>query len=158
MANTNREIMLRAAESVEDFVVAGVIQLGVGIVNANNLGMDGAPAAPFDTGNLRGSVEVTVNTPNADEGIRNPRQHGGPFPLTTEADVRRGVQLGGFQLGDTLWERWTAPYAHIIDQGRTVDKNGRPIGSEQAPDGWVDLGIDAAVASMAHWRYVRDAA
>jgi len=158
VGNTNQEIMLRAASSVENFVLAGTIQLGVEIVNANNLGMDGAPPAPIDTGNLRGSLEISVGVPNADEGISNPRQHGGPFPLTTEADVRRAVQLGGFQIGDTLWERWTAPYANIIEKGRTVDKNGRPIGSEQAPDGWVHLGIDVAVARMAHWRYLQNAA
>lgn len=156
MSTTNADLMMKAAMRMEDFVVAGTAFLAAQIVDANNNGTDGAPPAPKDTGNLRGSVRVTAGTPSTEEGERRPK-HGGDYPLTTETDIRRAMQLAGFSLGDTLWERWIAPYGNIIEAGRTVDKNGRAIGSEQAPDGWVHLGIDVALARLASWKWDGDA-
>jgi hypothetical protein len=154
---SNVDVMLQAALKVEEFVIAGTAFLGAQIVELNNVGGDGAPPAPKDTGNLRGSVRLTVGTPSAEEGVARPAR-GGSYPLTTEKDVRRAMQLGGFSIGDTLWERWIAPYASIIEAGRTVDKNGRPIGSEQAPEGWVNKGIDVALARLANWKWDGDEA
>lgn len=154
-ATSNAEIMMRAAMRLEDFVVAGTAFLASQIVDVNNNGADGAPPAPKDTGNLRGSVRVTAGAPSSEEGVRRPK-HSESYPLTTEADVRRAMQLAGFSVGDILWERWVAPYANIIEGGRTVDKNGRPIGSLKAPDGWVHLAIDVGLARLEHWKWDGD--
>lgn len=148
--------MLAAAARLEQFVVAGTAFLGSTIVQLNNVGGEGAPPAPKATGNLRGSVRVTVGSPSTEEGVARPT-HGSSYPLTTEKDVRRAMQLAGFSVGDVLWERWIAPYAAIIEGGRTVDKNGRPIGSEQAPDGWINKDIDVALARLGNWRWDGDA-
>lgn len=144
--------MLRVVGQVEAFVLAGAAQLAEDLVDVNNRGGDGAPAAPKDTGNLRGSLRLTVGTPSGEVGEARPKR-ATAYPLTTGRDARRAIQLGGFAIGDVLWFRWIAPYANIIDAGRGVDQNGRPIGSEQAPDGWVEQGADVAIARLTRWRW-----
>jgi hypothetical protein len=152
VSTENRAIMEQAVAHVEQFVLAGAAYAAEQLVELNNSGGDGAPPAPKNTGNLRGSLRLTVNTPSAEVGVSRPSR-GGSYPLTTSRDARRAIQLGGFQIGDVLWFRWIAPYANIIDLGRGVDKNGRPIGSDQAPDGWVQPDVDVTVARLSRWRW-----
>jgi hypothetical protein len=152
VAGYNEAIMRDAANAVEQFVIAGASFLIEQIVELNNEGGDGAPPAPVDTRQLRGSLRITVGEPSSEQGERRPVR-GGAYPLTSARDARRSLQLAGLTVGDVIWGRWIAPYANIIEEGRRPDRNGRMIGSEQAPDGWVHLGIDVAVARLSHWTW-----
>ena len=151
-ATTNQDLMLRAAGDIEAFVIAGAAELAANIVDANNAGGGQATPAPIDTGQLRGGVRVTINEPSSEEGEARP-SHARSYPLTSGKDVRKAIQLGGMQVGDTIWERWIAPYANIIEGGRTTDKNGREIGSLDAAEGWVWTCIDEAISRLDRWRY-----
>lgn len=152
IAGSNTATMRRAAAQVEQFVIAGAAYVMEQLVELNNEGGDNAPPAPIDTQNLRGSLRITVGTPSREKGEARPVR-GGDYPLTTRREARMAIQNGGFAVGDTLWARWTAPYANIIDGGRRPDKNGRMIGSEQAPDGWVEQGAEAAMVRLQHWKW-----
>lgn len=152
MSGYNEALMRRAAAEVDQFVVGAAAYFIEQVVTLNNEGGDSAPPAPIDTQNLRGSLRVTVGSPSGEAGEARP-YHGGSYPLTRPAEARRVLQLGGFNLGDVVWARWIAPYANIIDGGRRTDRNGRPIGSLQAPDGWVAQGIAVALLRLSRWRY-----
>lgn len=144
----NEREMLRLMSGVESFVIAGAIEFARGVVELNNEGGDSAPPAPIDTGELRGSVRITIGQTSAEQSSESP-----PYPLTRPSDVARAVQLGGFDLGDTLYETWIAAHATIIELGRQRDKNGRMIGSEQAPDGWLWPAVETQLSRMDSWRY-----
>jgi hypothetical protein len=119
-----------------------------GVVELNNEGGDGAPPAPIDKGELRGSPRVTTGAPSQEQSSETP-----PYPLTRPSDVARAVQLGGFDLGDTLYVTWIAAHAAIIEGGRRRDKRGRMIGSEQAPDGFLWPAVETQLSRMDRWRY-----
>lgn len=147
----NELLMQRAAAQNEAVVVAGALAFARGVLELSNQGGEGAPPAPIDTGELRGSPRVTINSPSTETSKET-----GPFPLFLVADLNRAVQLGGFGLGDILWLTWIARHANIIEGGRRMGSHGRMIGSEQAPDGWVWPGVETQVSRMDRWSY-RDA-
>lgn len=139
--------MMRAAAEVDAFATAGAIALLQLIVKLNNEGGGGAPAAPIDTAELRGSPRLTVGASSA-EGPGSP-----PFGLVSPADVAQAIQLGGFTLGDVVFLTWVAGHAAVIDAGRHVGSDGQLKGSLQAPDGWVAQDVDVAFAMMTQWRF-----
>lgn len=144
----NEREMQRAAAANEAFVVAGALHFMRGVLELSNAGGEGAPPAPIDTGELRGSPRVTVNSPSREQSPKS-----GPYPLFAVADLNRAVQLGGFGLGDILWASWIARHANIIEGGRRMGSHGRMIGSEQAPDGWVWPGVETQLSRMDRWSY-----
>lgn len=146
--NVNQREMARAISDLEQFLLAATVEFAAGVVELSNRGGDGAPPAPIDRGELRGSVRVTARAPSSEESP--PR---GPYPLTTEADVRRAVQLGGLGVRDVLWIRFIAAHANIIEGGRRVGSHGRMIGSEQAPDGWLWPGVEVQLVRMDRWSF-----
>lgn len=152
MGDYNVTLMTQAADQIDRFIVAAATKVAVDIVMLNNDGGSGAVPAPKDTGQLRGSPRVTINESSSEQGERRPSR-AKSYPLTGASDVRKAVQLGGMEMGDTLWISWIAPYANIIDGGRRPDKNGRMIGSEQAPDGWVAKGIEVAIERLQEWEW-----
>lgn len=137
----------RFKADLRHFVVAGAVHFVQEVVRRNNEGGEGAPAAPVDKHELRGSPVVTINQPSTDSPGTP------PLPLLLPADVARAVQLGGFSLGDILWVKWLAEHALIIEGGRRRASNGRMIGSPQAPDGWVYPGIESTMSAMDRWKY-----
>lgn len=149
---SNASTMQLAAAHVEQFVIAGAAHFMEQLVELNNEGGDGAPPAPIDTGNLRGSMRVTVASPSREKGVARPVR-GEDYPLTNRRDARQAIQLGGFKVGDTLWARWIAPYANIIDGGRRPSSRGWMIGSNQAPEGWVEQCAEVALARLQHWTW-----
>lgn len=142
----NYQLMLKASAGNEAFLTAGAIALVQDVVRITNEGGDGAPPAAIDTGELRGSPRVTINAPSAETSD-------GPGPLTSPSDVSRAVQLGGFAIGDTIFARWIADHANIIEGGRRASATGGMIGSEQNPDGFLQPAIDVGVSRMDRWRY-----
>ncbi len=143
----NRLVAAQIASDVGDFLVAGTVQLAWFVVDANN---QGAVPAPIDTGELRASVRPTVGTPSTEEPDTD-----GPFQNLTEAELRQAAQLGALSPGDTFWLSWIAGHAVIIAGGRRADKNGRMIGSLQAPtESWIDpFGLDEALSRMDQWKF-----
>ena len=148
MAGPNEMAMIKLAASIDSFVIQGALEFASGVLELSNEGGEGAPAAPIDTGELRGSPDVTFNVKSTEISDGNP-----PFPLTTVAELRRAAQLAGFDVGDVLWIRWTAKHAEINEGGRRLGSHGRMIGSEQAPDGWVEPGIQTMSSRMDRWRF-----
>lgn len=152
MPGRNVREMARMAAGVEAFVQAGAIHFVQGVVQLNNEGGGGAPPAPVDKHELRGSPRVTINSPSRE------RPAAPPLALLTHADVARSIQLGGFDLGDVIWVAWIAEHANIIEPGRRPDRTGRMIGSLQAPDGWVWPAIETMLVRIRRWRYQPTAA
>ena len=143
---SNAATMAAMSAEVDAFGVAAVIATAQTVVEYNNQGGPGAPPAPIDTGELRGSVRLTIGTPSS-ESPDSP-----PFSLVTYADIARAFQLGGFSLGDPVILSWIAEHAAIIDGGRRMGSRGM-LGSEQAPDGWVEQDAEAAAATMRSWKF-----
>lgn len=143
---SNAQEMRRMVSQVESFVVAGAVNFMQGVIELNNEGGEGAPAAPKDTGELRSSPRVTVNEPSREESS-------GPGPLLTSAEVARSVQLGGFDIGDILYATWLARHANIIEGGRRLGRHGKMLGSEQAPKGWVWPAIETQMSRQDRWRF-----
>lgn len=142
----NRAVAASIAAAIGDFLVAATIQLAVFVAEENNAG---AVPAPIDTGELRASLRATVGGFSSEQPNTE-----GPFTNVSAAEIRQAAQLGALSPGDLFGLTWIADHAVIIEGGRRADKNGRMIGSNQAPDGWVDpLGIDAATAKMDTWKH-----
>ena len=131
------------ATAIERFAVAGSIAYVQGVVETTNEGGGGAPPAPIDSGELRGSPRLTVNSPSSE--VSAP-----PFALVKPSDIARAVQLGGFTLGDLLLLLFIAAHANIIEGGRRLGEDGRMLGSEQAPDGFLWPAIET---QQSRWRY-----
>lgn len=148
MTTTRNQVeMARMRAEIDRFVLAGALHFARGVLELNNAGGGGAPPAPIDTGELRGSPRVTVGHPS-NEGPDSP-----PFRLTAVADLNRAAQLGGFAVGDTLYITWVAAHANIIEGGRRLGSHGRMLGSLQAPDGWVWPGVEVMLVRMDTWRH-----
>lgn len=139
----NSAEMERAISTVERFATEGVKAMIRRLVNTTTARQGVAPGAPVDTGELRGSVRVTVGAPSVEE----PRQRTF-YPIPDDAAV--DAALVGYTLGDIIWLTWIAEHAASIDAGRRV-VGGRTYGSLQAPDGFVDLGIQESIAQMERW-------
>ncbi len=143
----NVQSMMAAAAEVEAFATAAAIAFLQFVVEINNEGGGGAPPAPIDKGELRGSPRVTLNSPSSE----GPDE--APFGLVTHADVARSIQLQGFSLADVIFLTWVAEHAAVIDAGRKVGSDGVLRGSLQAPQGWVAQDADVAAGMMAGWVY-----
>lgn len=152
MPGANEAEMARLVAGIESFVTAGIVAFAQEMVELNNEGGDGAPPAPIDRGELRGSPRITVNAPSEEDSPED-----GPWPLLRHVDVARMVQVQGFSplRGDALYVTWIADHASIIEGGRRLGSHGRMLGSEQAPRGWIGLGIQVAAVRMEGWRYRR---
>ncbi len=135
----NLNEMLRMSGAIRQFGIAGAGEFARGVLELNNQGGDGAPPAPIDTGELRGSPRLTVNSPSNETSPAN-----GPYPLTSPADAARAVQLGGFDLGDTLWIRWIAGHASLLETHKR---------SRQAPGGWVLPAIETQTSRQRRWKF-----
>lgn len=94
---------------------------------------------PVDTRELLGSARVTINKPSTDQSSE-------PYIPLTEGDIRRAAQIGGMSIGDSLVTTWVARHALIAEGGRRVGSKGWMIGSEQAPDGYVDISMKEVLA------------
>lgn len=135
------------ASGIGAFVEGGAIFFVQGVVKLNNEGGGGAPPAPVDKHELRGSPRVTINSPSRG------RPGTPPLALLSHADVARSIQIGGFELGDVIWTMWIAEHAKIIEEGRRPDSTGRMIGSNQAPDGWVLPAFETMLSRIRRWQY-----
>lgn len=146
----NRQVAAAMAAEMGDFLLAGAIQLAVNVVEANN---SGQVPAPIDTGELRASVRPTVGTPSNEAPDKS-----GSYSNVTEAEVRQAITFGAPSPGDTIWLTWIAAHAVIIAGGRRPDRNGRMIGSLQAPnESWVDpYCLDEALSKLDGWKYLGD--
>lgn len=148
-ANFNRELMLRASMDVDRFIVAAVEEIMQQIVRLTSRRGERAPGAPKDTGELRGSVRVTVGAVSEESPVKTAF-----YPIIGEDEVR--AALASYQPGDVVWGRWIAKHAAIIEGGRRLSKRGFMIGSVQAPDGFLWIAIDEAWSIMARWKFGAD--
>ncbi len=147
MPGSNVQAMQAMGTEVDDFSISGLMFVTQQVVELNNRGGGGAPPAPIDTGELRGSPRITFNAPSS-EGPDLP-----PFSLVTHADVARSFQLQGFTLGDLIFVTWLAEHAAVIDAGRRVGSDGVMHGSLQAPDGWVEQDAEVAGSRLRQWKF-----
>lgn len=150
---SNAAIMAQAAASVRTFAEAGVRRFCHTLANASTMAQGRAPGAPVGTfgktsrqpGELRGSLRVTLDSPSTEEPTPRPYH---PIPGDAEVDAA----LASWSLGRPIWFRWIAGHAHIIEGGRRPSSRGFMIGSDQAPDGFVWLARDEALADLDGWR------
>lgn len=143
----NRAQMARLAHAIENFAEEGVRQTVRTLGRTVTTREGQAPGAPVDTGELRGSIRFTLNTPSTEKPNPGRRHH--PIPGAVEFD--RSIE--GFRLGMVIWGKLLARHALIIEGGRRKDKNGREIGSTRAPDGYLWLAIDETGSIMRRWKY-----
>lgn len=134
MPGSNLQAMQALTTEVDAFATAAFIFAAQSVIEINNEGGGGAPPAPIDTGELRGSPRITMNAPSF-EGPDS-----APFGLISSAEVASAFQLQGFSLGDLIFITWIAEHAPFVQ-------------SDQAPQGWVEPAAEATAARIPSWEF-----
>lgn len=132
-------------QSIALFAEAGAKEVSRQLVLAAT-GSEIPPGLAVDTNEQRASVRVTINTPSSEVPVERTF-----YPLPGDAEI--DAAHADFRLGDTIWHKWIAEHANILEGGRRPDRHGRMIGSEQTPDGAVHLARDRALSRMDRWRF-----
>lgn len=128
------------------YATAGVREYMHHFVRASTGRHGQAPGAAVDTTELSSSLELTLGSPAPDTSSTAPfRRRLG----AAEVDAL----MATFNLGNTVWGKWLAGHAAVIDEGRKRRKDGVVRGSIQNPEGFSEPAQKEAERRVDRWDF-----
>lgn len=104
-----------------------------------------SPGTPVDTHEAESGGRVGLNSAPTFKPAKN-----STYSKLMPEDISR--ELDSMRLGDTIHWVNNVDHASILEGGRRYSaKAGRMIGSEQAPDGFLNLSVEEASDRLKNW-------